>query len=160
MSNLFEIVDEFAELYQLLIDGADEEVVNDTLDSLNAELEVKSAGYVAVINQLDMEQKRADELAKKYADIRDARKNAVKKMKERLLIAMTALEKAEMPAGDFTIKVKKNGGVQPLKITGEVPENMTKITVEKDTDKIREYLKDHECDWAHLEERGQHIEIK
>lgn len=157
---LFEIVDEFAELYQLMVDGADEETVNGTLDSLNAELEVKSAGYVAVINQLDMEQKKADELARKYSEIRDARKNAVKKMKERLLIAMAALEKTEMPAGDFTIKVKKNGGVQPLKITGEVPENMTKITVENDTDKIREFLKDHECDWAHLAERGQHIEIK
>lgn len=160
MSTLFEIVDEFAELYQLMVDGADEGVINGTLDSLTAELEVKSAGYVAVINQLNMEEKTAAELAQKYSSISNSRKYAIKKMKERLLIAMDALGKDEMPAGDFKIKVKKNGGAQPLKITGDVPESMMKITVENDSDKIREFLKTNTCDWAHLAKRGKHIEIK
>ena len=53
MSTLFEITNEFQELYSMLTDpDADVECINDTLDALTGELEVKSAGYVAVIHQL------------------------------------------------------------------------------------------------------------
>jgi hypothetical protein len=45
-------------------------------------------------------------------------------------------------------------------IDGVVPDNMTKVTIEPDTDKIRAFLKENECEWAHLEERGRHIEVK
>ena len=162
MSSLFELVDEFKELYEMAIDG-DEQVFKDTLESLTGELEVKAGGYTAVINQLTMEQEKADELSKKYAEIRDGRKNAIKRMKDTHLMAMDALEKNELPAGDFKIKVKANGGKQALMITGPVPDNMNKVTVEPDNDKIRNYLKDVEgnkCEWAYLCPRGKHIEIK
>lgn len=157
---LFEIVDEFQSLYDLLTEDTDPQLIADTLESLTAELETKSAGYVAVRNQIDMEYKKAAELEKKYKEIKKARENAKKAMDERLLIAMDALEVAELPAGDFTIKLKKNGGQAPLVIDGEVPEEFTKITIENDNEKIREYLKENECDFAHLGERGRHIEIK
>lgn len=164
MSTLFEIVDEFKELYNMAIDeGGSEEVFKDTLESLTGELEVKAGGYIAVINQLTMEQEKADELAKRYSELRDRRKNAIKRMKETLLMAMDAIEKTELPAGDFKIKVKANGGKQALMITGEVPDNMNKVTIEPDNDKIRNFLKDVEdnrCEWAYLAPRGKHIEIK
>lgn len=157
---LFEIVDEFKNLYEMICDGVDQETLEGTLESLTAELEVKSEGYVAVINQLDMEAKKAGEIIDKYTAIKRARENGIKAMKEKLLVAMKSTDKKEIDAGDFTIKIQKNGGQQPLKITGEVPDNMTKITIEPDKDKIREYLKDHDCGWAHLEERGSHIVIR
>ena len=157
---LFEIVGEFQNLYDLLTEDTDPQIIADTLESLTAELETKSAGYVAVRNQIDMEYKKAAELEKKYKEIKKARENAKKAMDERLLIAMDALEVAELPAGDFTIKLKKNGGQAPLVIDGEVPEEFTKITIENDNEKIREYLKENECDFAHLGERGRHIEVR
>ena len=73
---------------------------------------------------------------------------------------MVQLDKKDLPAEAFTFKIQKNGGMQPLKIDGEVPQNMTKVIVEPDNDKIREFLKENTCDWAHLEERGSHIVIK
>ena len=51
-------------------------------------------------------------------------------------------------------------GIAQKIVDGDVPENMTKVIVEPDTDRIREFLKDNECEWAHLEERGKHIVIK
>ena len=46
-------------------------------------------------------------------------------------------------------------------IDGEVPDNLTRVTIEPDNEKIRAYINEHEdCDFAHLEERGRHIEIK
>ena len=160
-NTLFDISGEMQELYMLAADPeVDPQIFEDTLEALKGELEVKSTGYVQVIKQLDMEAKQAEEISKAFADKAKVRKNNIKRMKEALQIVMEANDMAEMPAGAFTIKLQKNGGVAPLEITGEVPQNMTKVIVEPDNDKIREYLKDNECDWAHLGERGQHIVIK
>ena len=161
-ATLFDIVGEFQELYNLATSEEieAEEAFIDTLESLKGELEAKSSGYVAVINRLESEQARAEEIAKTYSAVAKSRKNAIKRMKDTLLLAMDSLDKTEMPAGDLTIKIKKNGGLQPLVIDGEVPDNMMKVIVEPDNDKIRSFLKENECEWAHLEERGRHIEIK
>ena len=161
MATLFEIVDDMKGLYELATDPeVDPEVFQDTLEGLIGMLEVKSWGYVNVIKQLDMEAKQAKEVSKMFADKAKVRENNIKRMKEALQTALEAQDKTEMAAGAFTIKLQKNGGVQPLVITGDVPQNMTKVIIEPDTDKIREYLKDNEVEWAHLEERGKHIVIK
>ena len=162
-TTLFDIVGEFQQLYDIATSEEEraEQVFIDTLESLKGELETKSAGYVAVITRLEAEMAKADEIAKAYAAVAKSRKNAIKHMKDTLLYAMDSLGKKEMSAGDLTIKIKNNGGVQPLVIDGEVPDNLTRVTIEPDNEKIRAYIKEHEdCDFAHLEERGRHIEIK
>lgn len=161
-ATLFDIVGEFQQLYEMATteEVEQEEAFQDMIQSLTAELDQKSAGYVAVINRLEAEQTRAEEVAKAYNAVAKSRKNHIRQMKDALLYAMDNLGLSEMPAGDLTIKIKKNGGIQPLTITGDVPDNMTKVTIEPDNDKIRAYLKDNDCEWAHLEERGRHIEIK
>lgn len=161
MSTLFEIVGDFQKLYDIAVDGTDPQLLDDTLESLTADLEAKSSGYVAVMEQLKMEADKAEEIVKRYQAAKIARESAIKRMKERLLIAMDALGKKELPAGDFTIKIQKNGGKQPLTITGDVPESFSKVIVEPDNDKIREALANgQELDFAHLEPRGRHISIK
>lgn len=161
-ATLFDIYGEFMDLYMFATSEEEqaEPAFLDMLENLKGELETKSSGYVAVMTRLKMEQEKAEQIAKTYQAVANSRKNAIKHMNNTLLAVMDGLNLAEMPAGDVTIKVKKNGGLQPLVIDGTVPDNMTKVTVEPDNNKIREYLKDNECDWAHLEERGRHIEIK
>lgn len=161
MGTLFDITEDFRSLYELATDPeCDEQVFQDTLEGLMGELEVKSCGYTQVIKQLDMEAKQAKEVSQMFADKAKVRENHIKRMKEALKMAMETAGTDQIAAGAFTIKLQKNGGLQPLKITGEVPDNMTKVIVEPDTDRIREFLKDNECEWAHLEERGKHIVIK
>ena len=161
MGTLFDITEDFRSLYEIATDPeCDEQVFQDTLEGLMGELEVKSCGYTQVIKQLDMEAKQAKEVSQMFADKAKVRENHIKRMKEALKMAMETAGMDQIAAGAFTIKLQKNGGLQPLKITGEVPDNMTKVIVEPDTDRIREFLKDNECEWAHLEERGKHIVIK
>lgn len=158
---LFEIVDDYQNLYELATDpDTDPEVFNDTLEAIKGALEVKSSGYVNVIKQLEMEAKQADEVSEMFKAKAEVRKNNIKRMKEMLKSALEATNQESITAGAYTIKLQKNGGVQPLVIDGDVPQNMTKVIVEPDNAKIREYLKDHSCEWAHLEERGKHIVIK
>lgn len=158
MASLFEITGDFIRLYELATE--EDEAFADTLESLNFDLANKAEGYVAVIHQLEMEAGKAKELAEALTAKARARENAVKKMKEAILTAMEVSGNKQIDANGYTIRIQKNGGLQPLVIDGAVPDNMTKIIIEPDKKKIREYLKDNECDWAHLEERGKHITIK
>lgn len=163
MSNLFDIVGEFNELYEMATSEEEqaEQVFIDTLDSLKGELTEKAAGYVAVMNRLDMEMKKAEEIEKRYKAIKESRKNAIQRMKDACMWACNELGVTEIDAGDMTIKVKNNGGQLPIIIEGEVPQNLCKVTIEPDKTLIREYLKDHpECEFAHIGERGKHIEVK
>ena len=163
MSSLFNIVGEFNELYEMATSEEEqaEQVFIDTLDSLKGELTEKAAGYVSVRNRLDMEMKKAEEIEKRYKAIKESRKNAIQRMKDACMWACENLNVTEIDAGDMTIKVKNNGGQLPIIIEGEVPQNLCKVTIEPYKSLIREYLKDHpECEFAHIGERGKHIEVK
>lgn len=164
MSNIFDIVGEFNELYAYAKSEEEqaEEAFIDTLESLKGELVEKAANYVAVMNYLDMEMKSADEIVKQYTAIKKARKKAIQRMKDACMWACDNLGVTEIDAGVKTIKVVNNGGELPLIIDDpdKVPQNLCKVTIEPDNSLIREYLKDHECDFAHMGERGRHIEVK
>lgn len=172
MNSLFDIVGEFNELYQMATDAIDEadgvyeraiaeKAFSDTLESLKGELTEKAAGYVAVMNRLDMEMKKAEEIEKRYKAIKESRKNAIQRMKDACLWACDNLGVTEIDAGDVKIKVKNNGGQLPVIIEGEVPQNLCKVTVEPDKGLIREYLeKNPDCTFARIGERGRHIEVK
>lgn len=161
MSTLYNIIGEFELLYQLATEEDDEQAFLDTLESLKGDLEVKAGGYVSVINQLAMEVAECDKVMKAFREKKEKRETSIKRMKEALMTAMDVAGVDSLPAGDYTLKIAKNGGLQPLKIDGEVPDNFKKIIYEDDKDKIRQALNDgEEISFAHLEERGRHLNIK
>lgn len=159
---IFEIVGQYQAIYNMMTDPECEwDEIMPVIDALDGQLADKARGYVHVIKQIEMEQKQAEELSKAFAEKAAVRKNNVKRLKETILNAMQMSGLSSVDAGEFTIKVQKNGGKEPLKITGEVPDNMMKVIYEPDNDRIREYLTENpDCEWAHLEERGQHIVIR
>ena len=163
MSTLYEITNDLETLYEMATDPeCDPQALSDTIEGVMGAIEVKSAGYVNVIKQLEMEQKQAEEVSKAFADKAKVRENNIKRMKTALITVMDRLNVSEIPAGNYTIKMQNNGGKDPLKIDNpeKVPDSLCKVTVSPDSDLIRNYLKDHDVDWAHVEPRGRHITIK
>lgn len=157
---LYDLQGEFLALYELATQEDDEQAFLDTLEGLKGELEVKAAGYANVIKQLEMEQEECDKVIETFKAKKEQRNNAVKRMKEAIMNALDVANMNEIKAGDYTFKIAKNGGVQPMVIDGDVPDNFMKVIYEPDNKKIREALKDNELDFAHLEERGRHLTIK
>ena len=158
---LFEITNEFQTLYEIASSDEDPRALMDTIEAMMPEVEQKAAGYVAVIQQLDMEAKRAKELAEMFKAKQTVRENNIKHMKVALMQAMDAMKVTEISAGAFTIKLAKNGGKQPMIIDGEVPDNFKRIIYEDDKELIRKHLEDGEVlNFAKLLPRGEHISIK
>lgn len=157
---LYDLQGEFLRLYQIITDE-DEQVFLDTLEGLQGELEIKASGYVHVMKQLEMEEDECDKVIEAFRAKKAVRSNARKRMKEALINAMDVAGLNELPAGEYTLKIAKNGGLQPLKIDGDIPDNFMKVQLVPDNDKIRKTLNDgEELPFAHLEERGRHLNIK
>lgn len=158
---LYDIVGEFLQLYEMAT-GEDDQAFLDTLEGLKGELEVKASGYVHVIKQLDMEADECDKIIEAFKAKKKRRKTAVKRMEDAIMEAMDIAGVDTLPAGEYTLKIAKNGGLQPLKVdTENIPDNFMKVIYTADNDKIRQALKDGEdLPFAYLEERGRHLNIK
>ena len=163
MGTLYEITNELEMLYEMATDpDCDPQVLTDTIEGVMGELESKASSCVYVMKQLEMEQEKAEAVSKEFSDKAKVRANSLKRIKESILLTMDRLGLKELEAGDYTIKIQKNGGKEPLVLDHPeaVPDNLTKVTIEPDKEKIREYLKDNSVTWAHIEPRGRHISIK
>lgn len=177
MESLFALTAQYNELYDMLTDeSVDEEVVVDTLDGILGEIEVKSEGYVAVINRLDMELDACEKQKKMWEQRYNTRKNAIDRLKKALVNAMMQMDKTEIKAGDNTIKLVNNGGVAPLKYKvgdlilsskevkiEDIPKEYRKTVVTEtvDGEKVRKALESGEkLDFAYIGERGKSIRIK
>lgn len=164
-TSLFQLVGEYKELYSLLTDADEdnEQIISDTLEGVQGEIEVKASNYLALMNQLSME----EEMCKKQRDEWDARykarKNGRERLKKHLLEGMLMLGKKEIDANGVKIKVSNAGGVLPIVYdeSKAIPEKYTKITIETDGKKVREALdKGEKLDFAHFGERGKVLRIK
>lgn len=178
MDSLFSLTAQYNELYDMLTDeSVDEEVVSDTLDGILGEIEVKSEGYVAVINRLDMELDACEKQTKMWEQRYNTRKNAIDRLKKALVNAMMQMDKTEIKAGDNTIKLVNNGGVIPIKyksgsLSGlsskevkieDIPKEYrrTVVTETVDGEKVRKALESGEkLDFAYIGERSRRIVIK
>jgi hypothetical protein len=163
MASLFELTNDMEALYEMATDPeCDPQALEDTIEGVMGMLEDKAASCVHVIKRLEMEQEKALEVAKEFTDKATVRENNLKRIKNAIISTMDRLELKELKAGNYTIKIQGNGGLAPLKIDApdKVPDSLCKVTVEPDNKLIRDYLKDHDVDWAHVEPRGRHITIK
>lgn len=166
MSKMYELVGQYKALMDMAQDtDVDEQVILDTIEGIEGEIEVKADNYVKVIKQIEADEKaymdEADRLANKAAVMR-ARS---KRLKEILFMAMKETGIESIDANFCKIKVVNNGGKRPLIIDGNVPDRFVKLVKQNDNDAIREYIQELEgkglaCTWAHLEERGQHLSIR
>lgn len=165
---LYEITGELLELQNMIEEGADPDVVNDTIESVEFDLEQKAEGYVMVIRNLEAQAKAIKDEEKRLREKRLSAENGIERLKKRLFDSMNATGKKKLNAGVFTLSVQKNGGALPVIIDADVenmPKEMLKIDIKPDTKKIAELLQDKEqsrfySKFAHFGERGESLRIR
>ena len=146
-TSLVDLVGQWQQVAELMMDPeCDPQTILDTLEGIEGEIEVKADGYGAVIRKMEFEQaalKGKKEYVKAILDqitkMDKHLENQIGWMKDRLKDAMIATGKDEE-------------GIKTDKYTFKVNED--------DDAKIREYLKDHDCDWARLLPRTTYLDIK
>lgn len=162
MSNLYKLTNDYETVLNMLYDeDADEQMILDTLEAIEGEIEDKANNYAKIIKELEAKQNARKEEAKRLTESAKVFENRVKALKSNLFNSMKATGKTKFATDLFSFNIAKNGGKQTLTIDGEVPEEYTKTITENDTDKIRQALeKGEKLTFAHFEPRGESLRIK
>ena len=165
MSSIYELTDQWKEVEGMLYDGeTDEQIILDTLESIDGEIEQKADNYAKLIKNMEAD---IETLSKEEDRLRKRRK-AIENRKQRLKDALQAnlefIGKTRFKTALFSFSVANNGGRQPFSITDNLDEIPGKYLIPQDPkvnmDAVRELLQEKEVEWAHLEPYGKHLKIR
>lgn len=162
MSNLYNLTSNYEAVLNMLYDeDVDLQMILDTAEAIEGEIEDKANGYAKIIKELEAKQNARKEEAKRLTESAKVFENRIKALKNNLYNSMKTTGKTKFVTDLFSFSIAKNGGKQTLTIDGDVPEEYTKTIIENDNDKIRQALEEgKELPFAHLEPRGESLRIK
>lgn len=105
MASLFDLSTDYQQLYDLIAEQEDEQILKDTLASINDAIEDKADGYVAVIKTLEGDNKVIDEEIKRLRQRKTSNQNGVKRLKESLqeVMEQTGKEKFKTALNSYSI---------------------------------------------------------
>lgn len=105
MPSLFDLSTDYQQVYDLIAEQEDEQILKDTLASINDAIEDKADGYVAVIKTLEGDNKAIDEEIKRLRQRKTSNQNGVKRLKESLqeVMEQTGKEKFKTALNTYSI---------------------------------------------------------
>lgn len=161
MNSLYKLNEAWQEVANMLYqDDVDEQMILDTLESIEGKIEDKADNYAyiiaEIINDANACKAEKDRLEKRQKSL----ENKAKNLKKNLTEIMKNTGKTNFKTQLHTFRIQKNGGKRALTIDGEVPKEYTKTITENDTDKIRQALESgKELSFAHLEPQSESLRI-
>lgn len=159
MSSLYELKGQYLELLSMMEEGADEETIKDTLEGIEGEIEVKADNYARIIRQLESDANGLKTEIERMTDRKRALENHVSYLKNNLQDAMILTGKEKFKTELFSFGIQNNVPSVVIDDPTSIPAEFL-IPQEPKVDKksIKEYLKDNEANWCHLEQsRGLRI---
>lgn len=161
MSDLYELNIAWQELNNMLYqDDVDKQMILDTLESIDGEIEDKADNYAKIIKGMEAKRDARKAEAKRLTDSASVLDNRIKYLKQNLFNTMKDTGKIKFTTDLFAFRIQKNGGKRALTIDGKVPKEYIKTIIENDTDKIRQALEDgKELKFAHLEPQSESLRI-
>lgn len=164
MSTLYELTGDYMKLLEMAEDPeVDLETLNDTLEGLEGEIEIKAENYAKVIKQLEGDASTIETEEKRLQAKRKAIENNIATMKNHLENAMRTTGKTKFKTDLFSFNIQKN---PPSARVNE--EMMDKIPLEYlvfpepkvDKKKVLEELKNGaEFEWAEISQ-GESLRIR
>jgi len=108
MSTLYELTNDWMQLLHMLEDGADEDVINDTLEGLDYEIEQKADGYAKVIRALEADAAAYKTEIDRMTDRKRTIENNIDRMKKNLQATMELTGKTKFKTDLFSFNVQNN----------------------------------------------------
>lgn len=164
--NLYELTNDFLALQEMLEDpDAESDVINDTMEAIEGEIEHKADGYAKIIRNMEGNVAAVEQEQKRLQHRKNLLEGNIKLLKTRLQESMVATGKRKFKTDLFSFAIQKNGGKAPVildvKDTSELPDELVRIKEEPDLDAIRQLIeKEGSCKYGHLGERGESLRIK
>lgn len=161
MLSLYDMTKDWENVFEMLLDPEiPEEAIFDTIEMIEADMDVKADGYAKIIKSMDGDAAQIDAEIKRLQDRKASITNRQKMMKQRLADSMKATGRTKFKTALFSFNIQKNGGAQPVELLDEVPAAWLKPGT-PDLAKIRDYLaKGNTLPFAALGDRGESLRIR
>lgn len=174
MSALYELTGEFLQLMDMLEDeDSDEQIILDTLEGIDFEIEQKADGYAKIIKSLENNIDGINKESNRLTNRRKTYENRILWLKQNLEMCMRATGKRKFTTDLFSFNIQKNGGKRKLVVDVDVEKVPKEYRVKQpdaiDGDSIRDFLKENgvegqdgsiNCEFAHLEPAGESLRIR
>ena len=166
MSKLYELTSDLITLQELLEESVDDQLLQDTLEAVQGEYDVKMESYAKVIKNLEADMDALKAEAKRLTDKRKVLENNIDRLKKAMFDSMKATGKTKAGGQLFTVAIQKNGGKVPVIMADNadlsiLPDQLVKVVESPDLEAIRELLEAGKVvEGFALGERGESLRIK
>ena len=109
MSTLYELTNDYLTLLDMAEDpDVEEDVLRDTMEGIEGEIEIKADGYARVMKQLEATSANLEYEEKRLMNRRKTIDRNIKRMKQALQDAMVATDKRKFKTDLFSFSIRKN----------------------------------------------------
>lgn len=154
MATLYELTGQYKQLLDMAeTEELDKQLIADTLEALEGEIETKADGYAKIIRELEGKAELLKSEIDRLSNRKTAIENNIKSMKEALQNAMYITGKVKFKTNLFNFSIQKNPPKLVIDKLEEIPEEFLIPQPPKvDNTKLKEVLKEKELPFAHLEQ--------
>lgn len=163
MLNMYDMTEEWQSVFEMLLDPEiPEEAVMDTIEMIEADMDIKADSYAKIMKSMDGDVDKIDKEIKRLQERKasiTSRKNWLKSSLENM---MRTTGRTKFKTALFSFNIQKNGGNVPVILSPEipVPDEWLKPG-DPDTTKIRKHLEaGGELPFAMLGDRGESLRIR
>ena len=164
MSTLYELTEDYLQLLTMLEEVEDEDVVKDTLEGIEGEIEIKADNYAKIIRTIEGNIDSIDSEIKRLQARKKVMENNIGRLKDSLQNAMIATGKTKFKTELFSFGIQKNGGKAPViwnVPAEELPDEFCIIKREPNKAAMYDYIDlTGDTRYAYLGERGESLRIK
>lgn len=154
MATLYELTGQYKQLLDIAeTEELDKQLIADTLEALEGEIETKADGYAKIIRELEGKAELLKSEIDRLSNRKTAIENNIKSMKEALQNAMYITGKVKFKTNLFNFSIQKNPPKLVIDKPEEIPEEFLIPQPPKvDNAKLKEILKEKGLPFAHLEQ--------
>lgn len=154
MATLYELTGQYKQLLDMAeTEELDKQLIADTLEALEGEIETKADGYAKIIRELEGKAELLKSEIDRLSNRKTTIENNIKSMKEALQNAMYITGKVKFKTNLFNFSIQKNPPKLVIDKPEEIPEEFLIPQPPKaDNAKLKEILEEKELPFAHLEQ--------
>ena len=152
MSSLFNLTDSYLKVKRMEEEGADTEMIIDTLNAIESAIEDKAENYHGFIRQLEGEIQTINTEQKRLADLKRSKVNLIDRLKQNLIAALEATGSERIQTDTVIVSLRNNACTLDIQDESNIPMEFVEEVVERKIDKraLLQYVKENEVEGIHL----------
>src|SRR5699024_2923529 len=152
MSTLYNLTDDYVRVLEMIDEGVDEAVIQDTLESIDEAIEVKADNYSHVIREKEGINEIRRKEVKRIQELINRDEKAIKLMKESLYEAMKETGKTKSKTDLNSFWIQKSPPTIEVKSEDNIPEKFFKTERKLQRRDLIKYMKENSIEGVELKQ--------